>query len=491
MNRTRRNFLATTAALGVAGLLGYASFGKAGGLNEPEHDAKAVTPYNVLFIVLDDLRPELGCYGNPTVRTPHIDALAREGTLFTKAYCQVPVCGASRASLFTGLRPTRERFLDFEAWIDKDVPGTTTLPTHFKDNGYTTISNGKVFHHLTDSRESWSEPAWAPKGHWRDYKTEENIRLATPDTKKFIGNSFEAADVDDTTYIDGKVTKKSIADLKRLKENGKPFFLAVGLRKPHLPFNAPRKYWDIYDRKSIPRADNPFTPKDAPLESIHNSFELRVYKDIPDSGTIGDSIATTLKHGYYACVSYVDALVGDLLTEVQRLGLADNTIIVLWGDNGYQLGEHALWCKHCNYETSLNVPLIIRMPGMPSRGNVASLVECVDVYPTLCELTRLSVPAHLQGDSFALLLEGKKEKTKEEVFCRFQKGESIRTDRYLLTEFAGNDGKPVARMLFDHQVDPQENNNVAGAKQYTGIAEELSRKLEMHRARYYRRAHRE
>ncbi len=441
--------------------------------------------YNVLFIVVDDLRPELGSFGVNSVISPNIDKLAKTGFVFTNAYCQVPVCGASRASLFTGLRPNREKFLEAETKIDNDAPGIATLPKHLKENGYITISNGKVIHHQKDAANSWSEPAWSPEGHWRDYQTKENIALGSDDKKKFIGNSYENADVDDYTYIDGKVVKKSISDMQKLKSSGQPFFLAVGLRKPHLPFNAPKKYWDMYDSSKIELAKNPFVPKNAPLESIHNSFELRAYKDIPDTGKISDSKSRILKHGYYACISYIDALIGKLLSELKTLDLEKNTIVVLLGDNGYQLGEHSMWIKHCNYETSLNVPLILKVPGTNSGKEVNSLVEFIDVYPTLCELNNISLPSHLHGTSLKPLINGSKSKIKDVVFSRYQSGESIRTEKHLYTEYFDKDGKFVSKMLYDHQKDPAENINIVNTKRGEKLSVKYSKMLKEHREKYY------
>ena len=442
---------------------------------------------NVLFIIVDDLRPELGCYGNENIISPNIDALAKDGYKFTRTYCQVPVCGASRASFLSGVRPNRNKFVDFNAWAEKDAPDAETLPMHFKKNGYITISNGKVFHHINDSENSWSEKPWAPNTPWRDYLTEQNIKVAKKnkrELKKYVAASYETADVDDYAYIDGKVAKKSIDDLRRLKEMNKPFFLAVGFRKPHLPFNHPKKYWDLYEEKNIPPADNPFVPKDAPSASIHNSPELRVYTDIPKQGKISNKKAKELKRAYYACVSYTDKLIGDVVGELKNLGLYNNTIIVLIGDHGYQLGEHTMWTKHTNYEISLNAPMIVRVPGMKKNIEITGLTEFVDIYPTLCQLAGIDIPNTANGKSFLPLLTSKKEEITDAVFSRYKDGESVRTERYLYTEFRDDKGNLYAKMLYDHQIDPEENINIVDLPKNKVIVTHLAKLLQKHREKF-------
>ncbi len=420
---------------------------------------------NVLFIVVDDLRTQLGCYGRGQTKSPHIDRLAAEGVVFERAYCQVPVCGASRASFLSGVRPTRDRFVHYHAKVDKDLPGARVLPQHFREAGYTTVSNGKVFHHRDDCRRAWSAEPWAPpaaKGNWRDYVLPENQAIAAASTKKQgCGPAWECAEVEDAAYTDGKLTERTLADLGRLAAEDAPFFLAAGYLKPHLPFNAPKRYWDLYRRDAVDLADNPFPPKDAPGEALHNWGELRAYHGIPRKGPVSEETARALVHGYYACTSYTDAQVGRLLDEVERLGIRDETIVVLWGDHGWQLGEHGLWCKHCNFDTSLHAPLIVSAPGMRRGARSAGIVEFVDVYPTLCELAGLALPAPLEGTSFRPLLERPDREWKEAAFSRYHAGDSVKTDRYLYTEWRDTEGRPTARMLYDHEDDPAENVNLA------------------------------
>lgn len=440
---------------------------------------------NVLFLAVDDLRPELGCYGHPRVQSPNLDRLAREGILFERSYCQVPVCGASRASLLTGLRPTRSRFLDYDTWAEKDAPNTPTLPEHFKHHGYRTLSLGKVFHHLTDASRSWSEPAWRPRpqgsrGNWRDYVSAENIAEAEANGGK--GPPFEQADVGDEAYQDGRIAERAIAELRRLKQVPQPFFLAVGFLKPHLPFNAPSRYWAWYPPESIQLPSNYLPPENVPLAALHNWGELRGYAQVPAQGPLPDALARTLIRGYYASVSYTDALIGKVLKVLDQLGLRDNTIVILWGDHGWNLGDHSLWCKHCNFESALRAPLLLSAPGLPQNQRTEALTEFVDIYPTLCELAGLPLPSHLQGASLLPLLRDPKAGGKSAVFSRWQKGDSVRTDRYRYTEWTDDGGRRSARMLYDHLEDPKETRNLAVQPEFDGLMQNLSRLLRAQQA---------
>ena len=431
---------------------------------------------NVLFIAVDDLRPQVGCYGHEQMISPNIDRLGADGVIFLRSYCQVPVCGASRASLLTGVRPMRDRFIGYDVWAEKDLPGALSLAKHFRNNGYRTISNGKVFHHRTDCRDGWSEEPWRPKGTWRNYLLQANVELAAKNPSR-AGPAYEAADVPASAYFDGMIADKGISDLRRLKDVGKPFFLAVGFLKPHLPFNAPKKYWDLYKREEIDLADNPFRPKGAPDAALHNWGELRAYEGIPKQGRLGDELARTLIHGYYACVSYTDAQIGRVLAELDRLGLRDNTIVILWGDHGWNLGEHGLWCKHCNFETSLHSPLIVRGPGVKPGTRTNALTEYVDIYPSLCELCDLPLPAQLQGKSFMPLLKDAKLPWKRAVFSRYYNGDSVKTDRYRYTEWRRKNGDVYARMLYDHHVDWAENVNISEMPESRELVRKLSKML--------------
>jgi len=434
---------------------------------------------NVLFIAVDDLRPQLGCYGVESMHTPNIDSLAAAGIVFERAYCMVPTCGASRASLMTGLRPTRDRFVDYLAWAQKEAPDITTLNTHFKNHGYTTLSNGKVFHHLEDSAVGWSEPAWKPADDSL-YRRPENKALheARKQERHWRrGPAFEAADVPDEQYRDGQVLEKSLEDLRRLAKREEPFFLATGFYKPHLPFVAPQKYWELYDRDDIKLPVTYHPPENAPWPAIHTWGELRAYAGIPTKGPVSDDVARQLIHGYYACVSFTDAHIGKLLDELEELGIAENTIVVLWGDHGWNLGEHTLWCKHSCFETSMHAPLIIKVPGDAGGKKTRRLTEFIDIYPTLCELADLPLPEHLQGRSLVPLIENPQLPWKTAAIGRYGPGDTIRTDRFRFTEYTDDEGRPIARMLYDHEADPGEDKNIVEQKDQQQNAAALNKQL--------------
>ena len=463
MNYSRRDFL-KAAGFSAAAVCG----GCAGQLIGAGANKKKP---NVLFIAVDDLRPEIACYGRKHMKTPNIDRLAKQGVVFGRNYCSVPTCGPSRASLLSGMRPKRDRFLTFNTYLQKDIPDAITLPEHFKNNGYYTVSNGKVFHHQDDCPESWSEPDWRPDKE--KYLLEESIARREKNKKK-KGPAYECADVGDFEYPDGKMIQKSIQDLRRLSKRGEPFFLAAGIYKPHLPFNSPKKYWDMYDRDQIEPADNPFVPKGAPKISFTKWGELRNYDGMPKEGPLDEETTLTILHAYYASVSYADAMVGKLLDELDALGTADDTIVVLWGDHGWNLGEHSFWSKHVNYETSLHAPLMIKAPGFAGGTKVNSLSEFIDLFPTLCDLAGLEKLSQLQGESLVEVMKNPKAAGKKAVFSRMRSGDSVKTDRYRYTEWVNEENKRLAHMLYDHQKDPDENVNVVDLLEYKDVVAELS-----------------
>jgi iduronate 2-sulfatase len=439
---------------------------------------------NILFIAVDDLRPQLGCYGMEQIQSPNIDQLAAEGTRFDRSYCNIPVCGASRASLMTGLRPARNRFLTYFTRVDEDAPGILTMPKHFQENGYYTISNGKIYHHDDDDADSWDE-IWHPKSSsasWRDYAILDNITQDTSGSSR--GPAFERAELHDTIYKDGKTAEKVIRDLARLKESGKPFFLAAGFLKPHLPFNAPEKYWKIYDGK-VQLPNNNFTPENAPRESMHTFGELRAYADIPAKGPVSDDMAYDLIQGYNACVTYTDAQIGKVLVALKDLELEQSTIVILWGDHGWNLQEHGLWCKHCNYETSLHTPMILKVPGTKQVASTSQIVEYVDIYPTLCELAGLPLPLHLEGASFKELLFDENAKSDGVAVCQWYKGVTTIKNDHFYTEWIDDEDKMFTRMLYDHSVDPDENVNVSEDPDNADIIEEMSAEMRDNRAADY------
>lgn len=445
---------------------------------------------NVLFIAIDDLRTELGCYGAEHIVSPNIDRLAETGTRFERAYCMVPTCGASRASLMSGIRPTPDRFVTFTARIDQEAPTTTALHQHFKNNGYTTLSLGKILHFPTDTPDGWTEPAWRPDRSSQPptmdipgWKTPENlINLTAASRNKRL--PFGYFDVSDEELPDGQVAEKAVEKLRLLSGQESPFFLAVGFFKPHLPFNAPKKYWDLYDHNTIKIPDNYYPPENAPEEAIHNFGELRNYTAVPKQGKVSDEMARALIHGYYACVSYTDAQVGKVLNELDRLGLSENTIVVLWGDHGWNLGEHTLWCKHCTFENAMKAPLIFRAPStkkFPKGTSAKALAEFIDIYPTLTELAGLPIPKHLDGESLVPILKTPSKTGKGYAIGRFRNGDTIRTDQWRYTEYVTTSKTSIKlenpRMLYDHTADPEENVNLAYNRDYQSVIEKLSTQL--------------
>ena len=471
---TRRDFLRLSAGGATLSLLG----GLARGAPKGAHT-------NVLFIAVDDLRPELGCYGHKQILSPNIDKLAGRGTLFTAAYCQEAICAASRSSLLSGCRPDTTGIYALETPLRKAMPDVLSLPQYFRKRGYESISLGKIYHHMNDDKPGWSSPPWRPKGQWRGrgYLTKESLgKILKPSPKaggKFrrgLGPPFEAADVVDNAYPDGAMADKAIAELRRLKD--KPFFLAVGFVKPHLPFNAPKKYWDMYDPKKI-KVPARKRPTDAPKLAFTNWGELRSYAGMPASGHLDDSVTRKLIHGYYACVSYIDAQVGRIMAELDRQGLAGNTVIVLWGDHGWKLGDYGDWCKHTNFELDVHVPLIVAAPGTKGARKCDALVEFVDIYPTLAELTGTKAPPHCEGDSMVPLLKDPKRKWKPAAFSQYPRGRfmgySMRTARWRYTQWQERrSGTVIERELYDHKNDPGETANVVENDEHAAVVKKLA-----------------
>ncbi len=436
----------------------------------PEQEVvPAKAPMNILFIAVDDLRPELSFYGANHIKSPNLDKLASKSMVFNRAYCNVPVCGASRASVLTGARPTRFRYIDAFTLKDADNPEAVSLPLLFKNNGYTTISNGKVYHHSNDDSLAWDE-IWQADGKYL-YASEEYRKIKEI---TYRGMPMENVDVHDSVYRDGKLALKTINDLRELKKsNGNPFFLAIGFSKPHLPFAAPKKYWDMYKREDISLPDNYLQPETTPKQAYHNFGELRNYETIPKSGHLDENLAKELIHGYYACVSYVDAQIGLVLDELERLGLADNTLVVLWGDHGWNLGNHMLWCKHCTFNSSLQIPMTVKIPGTTSGLATDRIVESIDIYPTLTELAGIENPEHLEGESLVTLIKTGKRR-KNYAVSKFKDAIALIQDSYYYTEWTDDKGETYARMLFDHDTDPLELNNLAEKDEYQELVKKLS-----------------
>jgi len=445
---------------------------------------------NVLFIAIDDLRPALGCYGDTTALTPNIDRLASRGIRFNRAYCQQAVCSPSRLSLMTGRRPDTIRVWDLKTHFREALPEVVTLPQHFKNHGYHTQSIGKVYH--GSGPPSKDPPSWSVEAQY-DVAHDAKVRYANPENLKGKGlkrGSTEAGLASGSVYIDQIVCDEAVRALTALKEKGKPFFLAVGFRKPHLPFCAPAKYWDLYDRSAIPPPATTDHPRGAPELAVRSWKELEGYTDIPNDCRLTAEKVRELRHGYYACVSYVDALVGRLLDELDRLRLAENTVVVLWGDHGFHLGEQGLWTKSNNYELSTRVPLILSVPGQANRGAATdALVEFVDVYPTLADVCGLAAPAGVEGISLKPLIAEPERPWKRAAFSQYPRarkanrhrghgdfmGYAVRTERYRYVEWREwKTGRVVARELYDHARDPNEMHNIAERPDQAAVVREMA-----------------
>lgn len=455
---------------------------------------------NVLFICIDDLRPELGCYGANYIKTPNIDKLGNSGIVFTNHFVQVPTCGASRASMLTGMLPRTRDHLSNEAgkiFISGRPEGEKpeTFIHHLRRNGYYTVGIGKISHYVdgllygyTDpvgsERElpnSWSELLFDP-GKWKTgwnaffgYSDGENRQSMKGKVKP-----YEKADVDDEGFVDGLTAKLAVRKLNELAKREKPFFLGVGFFKPHLPFTSPAKYWDMYDESKIELTPSPNIPSNINKASLHNSQEFNGYLLGDEKASLENPVSAAyekkLKHAYYAAVSYVDAQVGKLMDELQRLGLAENTIVVIWGDNGWHLGDQRVWGKHTIFERALKTPLIIKAPGKShAKGRSNKIVSSVDIYPTLMELCGIKMPFQTDGKSLERLLKKPLLTQWQNVsYGYFMNGISLRTDRYRLTKFFRKD-EPVVE-LYDHLTDPFENKNVAAEQ--PAIVEQLMPLLE-------------
>ncbi len=471
---------------------------------------------NILFIVVDDLKPVLGCYGNTDVKTSGIDKLASKGVVFDNSYCQQAVCAPSRISVFTGMRPDRTKVRDLHTDMRKMNPDIVTLPQFFKRNGYETVGLGKLMHGARgNDPRSWTIP----------YKTDEELKYAegysvpaskgyqNPDIiaavkegrkqnlkgKKLMAYlksmnmlpSTECRDVPDDAYSDGAIANAGIELLEKLGKGDKPFFIALGFHKPHLPFVAPKKYWDMYDRNKI--STNPFQQhaKNSPNYAYQNWGELRNYTDIPKKGPLPVDKQKEMIHGYWASASYVDAQVGKVIDKVEELGLDKNTIIVLWGDHGWHLGDHGLWCKHTNFEQATKAPMIFVVPGMAKGKHVSTMAEFVDIFPTLVDYTGLKVPNYLEGKSLMPVIKNPKIQTQDYAISQFFRGKdtmgySMRTKRYRITLWLKGDYNkedlfrdPVidAIELYDYQKDPQETVSLENDPAYAKVVSKLKNKL--------------
>jgi iduronate 2-sulfatase len=434
---------------------------------------------NVLFIAADDLKPVLGCYGDKLAKTPNMDKLAARGMLFEKAYVNQAVCGPSRNSLMLGIRSQNMGLYDLKTYF-RDIPAyanAITMGQTFQKNGYEIESLGKIYHASMDDKPSWSVPNWESKGE--TYAIEAN-RAPSKGAK---GTTTESADVADNFYQDGKIADEAVARLKAKKENpNQPFMMMVGFHKPHLPFVAPKKYWDLYQEGDFVLPEMRTAPEGAPEYALGTSGEILQYQKLPVAETpFPDDFARHLIHGYYAATSYTDAQIGKVVAALEELGMAENTIIVLWGDHGWHLGDHGKWCKHTNYEQATRIPILISGPGIKPGQRSSALIETVDLYPTLLELTGQPTPetgitgVGLDGISLVPLLKGKLAKVKDYVLHAYPRaektedtkrkliGRAVRNDRYRLVEWKEpNDPVEKAAIeLYDYQTDPMEKKNLA------------------------------
>lgn len=499
---------------------------------------------NVLFIAVDDLKPILGCYGDKIIKTPNIDRLAKMGTVFLNNYCQQAVCGPTRASLMTGLRPDDTKVWDLKTKMRDVNPNIISLPQYFISQGYATSGIGKIYHAACVDdfdKPSWSIPyligdsnyigkdlgeALPDVLHYYENPVTKNLiskykleasqkglkgKAAFDYVLKYIKPATECIDIADEGYEDGANAIIAKAQLISLSKTANPFFLAVGFHKPHMPFVAPKKYWDLYNRADMPLAKFQQHALNSPDIAYHTSAELRNYTDIPPITSFTDEVNNIglnpdkqreLIHGYYACVSYIDAQVGILLNALDSLGTLNNTIIVLWGDHGWHLGDHDLWNKHTNFEQATRSPLIISAPGMKP-GKTASISEHVDIFPSICALAKLPIPSNLAGKSLQPVMASKTAIVKDFALSQYPRslklkeakalgyvdgkmmGYSIRTSRYRYVIWMSNftskdifDSKKVyATELYDYLKDPLEKVNVVSEKSYASIASDMNKKM--------------
>ncbi|MFK8055200.1 MAG: sulfatase [Saprospiraceae bacterium] len=480
---------------------------------------------NILFISVDDLRPTLGAYDDPIAVTPNIDMLASEGMTFRRTFTQVAVCAPSRASLMTGVRPDSTRVWHLGNKFREINPAAVTMPQYFSRFGYHTVNLGKIFHNYMPDSISWDEPDLRPARYlrpdWlkRDGETfyiSEKVSASQAVKRDSLlklrpvryadgwntGPAWEAAEVHDTMYYDGSQNELAKKTLTRLAKSDQPFYMGLGFFRPHLPFTVPKKYWDLYDPAEIPLAANPNVPDNFPGSTMNSMYELRHYDGFNHIGhpesffRMNEDTSRILKHGYYASVSYVDALLGNLIAHMKEIGIYENTIIILWGDHGWKLGDHNSWGKMTNYNIDLAVPMIIRYPNQENRGaQTFELTELIDMFPSLCELAEIEVPDYMQGTSFVPLLDDPNRAWKKAAFSQFHRrprhtadgnrymGYSINTKEHHYIEWygwspkTGTRGKFKSAELFDSVNDPTETVNLAGDEKMTALIENLSSQL--------------
>lgn len=487
------------------------------------------TPKNILFIAVDDLKPLLNVYGENQMHTPNFDRLASMGVIFENAEVQQAVCGPSRASIMTGMYPDHTKVWDLHTDFRNSAPELLSMPEYLISQGYETTATGKIYHQgsVADGHDakSWSIPYVSPDYYDPKYGDPAFGTYQNPTTKaafveikkeakkeginkagklrnysfKKLRPSTESANVSDEAYNAGLYTVQTLKSLEILQKIGKPFFLAVGYQKPHLPFVAPQKYWDLYKREAIKLAEFQKLAEGTPSIAYHSFGELRAYSDIDNNLKIGEKLPEDkqreLIHGYMACISYIDAQLGKLLDAFEEKNLMDNTVIVLWGDHGYHLGDHTEWNKHSNFEQATRIPLMFAGPGVEKNVKVKNPVELVDVFPTLFDLAGVKIPK-LDGKSLVPLLDNNSKTTVDVDYAVSQyrrhkekMGYSLRTERYRYTEWhdegyrsykSYEESTIVAQELYDYEVDPLETKNLVDETEYTSIVNELKKKLKKH-----------
>ena len=456
---TRRGFLSTSLKAGMAAFATRLL---------PKLRADTVDQYNVLFVAVDDLRPMLGCYGHSEMHTPNIDRLAQRGTTFNRAYCQFPVCNPSRVSVLTGLRPDTTGIHDNPTDFREVLPNVVTLPQHFKNHGYHTRSVGKVAHGDAAWKDelSWSAPIW--RQPWKYIN-------------KTTSPSWQALDVADDELEDGQIANAALEVLTEIQN--KQFFLAVGFNKPHLPFYAPRKYFDLYTTQNFNVPIDSTFPRNAP-KIAENPKGMRAYQDIDDYPPFSDEKTLELTLAYAANISYIDALIGRVLDHLDMLSLTENTVIVFWGDHGFHLGEHGLWRKNTLFEDSVRSPLIVSIPGQTHLNvNTDALVELIDIYPTLCDACQLPIPTEIEGISMVPVMEDPTQTWKTAAFSQLTRtsnntlvdGYTMRTGQYRYTEWGNN--SQYGKELYDYHADPNEAVNIANLPENKELVEQLREKL--------------
>ncbi len=451
---------------------------------------------NVLFIASDDMRPQLGCYGDSTVKSPNLDRLAARGMVFERSYVQQALCSPSRISMLSGRYPATTQIFEIGRTLRTTMPDITTMPQHFKNHGYHTRSIGKIYHVGIDDEASWTLP---PAQGGKPRYSAETVEAVAEFTREAMAKGvelpqrgkgsrqsvvppFDAVDCEDDDLLDGGAAAQGVAQLREhAKTPDKPFFLGVGFANPHVPWISPKKYWDLYDPATFTLAANEFLPKDAPAFAATSGNDFRWYRGVPE-GALPESFKRQCLHGYYAAISYVDAQVGRLLDALEETGLAKNTIVVFWSDHGYYMGEHTWWgAKHNNYEGATRNCFIVATPGMKTAGTkTQALAQAVDIAPTLADLCGLPANEGFQGASLKPVLDDPSASVNEAAFSWYPKegwlGVAMRTDKWRYVEWT-KPGQSTQQELYNMVHDPQNDLNVAGKPEHAQVIESLNRRM--------------